>query len=239
MCWEWASLTASEHWWHFGLLSILAVNLEDDALFGAVLLLSAAVSTITENESLLHGILLITLPCRTWLAVQHRFASVVEVLLVVWNADTAALVVGRLYQQAMEAHRLPRWLWYNEPVWLQRVSPAKSMIGLVGGLMGGTLTFVGMPWVWSVLEHQGLVPDVDLLTMLDPDQHATHHSLWIGASLASAAIMGDLWESALKRRYAVKDTSRLLPGHGGVLDRFDSSLVAVVVYHYYERQGWV
>jgi CDP-diglyceride synthetase len=57
--------------------------------------------------------------------------------------------------------------------------------------------------------------------------------LAMGCILSLAAMIGDLWESALNRRYAVKDTVAWLPEHGGILDRFDSSLLAVGIYHYY------
>jgi phosphatidate cytidylyltransferase len=55
--------------------------------------------------------------------------------------------------------------------------------------------------------------------------------------LPVAAQAGDLIESKLKRSMQVKDASRLIPGHGGLMDRFDSVLVAIVVVYYYLK--WV
>ncbi|GKZ00292.1 hypothetical protein MPSEU_000982100 [Mayamaea pseudoterrestris] len=103
----------------------------------------------------------------------------------------------------------------GQPLWLTRVSPGKSIAGLFGGLVGG-------------------LDSVKINLELD-----TMHAVYIGASLSVAASLGDLWESSLKRQWGVKDTSKLLPGHGGILDRFDSSLVAVLLYEFYINQGLV
>jgi phosphatidate cytidylyltransferase len=51
----------------------------------------------------------------------------------------------------------------------------------------------------------------------------------IGLAVGAATMAGDLWESALKRRFGVKDSGDLIPGHGGLLDRVDGLMFAVVV----------
>lgn len=91
------------------------------------------------------------------------------------------------------------------------VSPKKSVEGAVGGVAGSILVvgLAGGPLV-GLSAASGLV---------------------LGALLAAAAQLGDLAESALKRLAQVKDSSRLIPGHGGLLDRLDSLiLVAPIVY---------
>jgi len=80
-----------------------------------------------------------------------------------------------------------------------RLSPNKTWAGLVGGMIAAG---IGGAIVAVVFRLPAPL-------------------LWLGAPLAVAAQAGDLYESALKRAAGVKDSGRLLPGHGGVLDRID------------------
>lgn len=91
-----------------------------------------------------------------------------------------------------------------------RVSPKKSWEGAVGGLVGSTAGF-------GVLAMY-LMPSLDLTT-----------ALVCGAVVGIVGPLGDLSESLLKRDATVKDSGELLPGHGGVFDRFDSMLFAAPV----------
>lgn len=92
----------------------------------------------------------------------------------------------------------------------ERISPSKTWEGAVGGVIcamaGGIL--------WGVF----MLPHVNPI-------------LWISVSVLTptAAILGDLWESKLKREAGVKDSGNLLPGHGGFLDRYDSVFLAAPV----------
>ena len=91
------------------------------------------------------------------------------------------------------------------------LSPGKSVEGAAGGLLGGLLAawLVGIPLGLPVGLRLGL-----------------------GLALGVLGQVGDLAESALKRHAGVKDSGSLLPGHGGILDRFDSSLFAAPVVYY-------
>lgn len=82
------------------------------------------------------------------------------------------------------------------------VSPNKTWSGAVGGLVCAVLAGAGV-WHWGA--GQGMTLGLVLMT----------------AGLSVVSQMGDLFESALKRRYQVKDSGGLIPGHGGVMDRFD------------------
>ena len=92
------------------------------------------------------------------------------------------------------------------------ISPGKTREGVIGGLVANLLW---MMLVYLLSEGWGLA----LLPFL-----------LIGAITSLASVFGDLFESVLKREAGVKDSSRLLPGHGGVLDRIDSVLAATPVF---------
>lgn len=87
-----------------------------------------------------------------------------------------------------------------------RISPNKTWAGLIGGMLGAGI--VGAIAAWAM--------------QLDP------LFLWIGAPMGLLAQLGDLYESAVKRRHGVKDSGAIIPGHGGVLDRLDGLLPAAV-----------
>jgi len=99
---------------------------------------------------------------------------------------------------------------------IPRISPNKTVEGAVGGLLAAGLC----GWLCA----RGLTP---FLTPLA----ATVVGLIIGV----VAQLGDLVESMIKRDAGIKDTAELIPGHGGVLDRFDSLLFTVPVLYYYFR----
>jgi len=92
------------------------------------------------------------------------------------------------------------------------ISPKKTIEGAVGGLVFGALVLAGVGVWWLPA-----VPVVDRLV--------------IGILIVIAGIAGDLFESMLKRSAGVKDSSALIPGHGGILDRIDALLFAAPVYY--------
>lgn len=90
------------------------------------------------------------------------------------------------------------------------ISPKKSWIGFWGGLATAIGVAVG-------LHYAGLFR-FDLI-----------HCIFMGALLCVAGVYGDLIESQWKRHYNVKDSGTIIPGHGGLLDRFDSALIAIPI----------
>lgn len=92
------------------------------------------------------------------------------------------------------------------------VSPGKSWEGAVGGALGSVIA------VYLLGGLAGL---------------PAAHRVILGAAISVAGQIGDLAESSLKRYAGVKDSGRLIPGHGGVLDRFDSTMFAAPVVYYY------
>ena len=91
------------------------------------------------------------------------------------------------------------------------ISPGKTREGAIGGVVAAAIWTVGMSF------YLGLCSGVLQLFM----------AAAAGAFLGASAVMGDLWESQLKRQAGVKDSSQLLPGHGGVLDRVDAQLAVL------------
>lgn len=94
-----------------------------------------------------------------------------------------------------------------------RISPKKSWEGFVAGTVGTTLVWVAA----------GALPGIDL---------PLQWRIAIGLAASIAAVIGDLAESRIKREVGVKDSGTLLPGHGGVLDRFDSFIMVAIVTYY-------
>lgn len=122
------------------------------------------------------------------------------VLALVWIADTAAYLAGRAFGR----HKLA-----------PSISPGKTWEG-VGGALAGTVAYAAV--------CAALVP-----SLRDMVNGAVVWSLYLVgvAVLCAVSVLGDLFESAVKRRASVKDSGTLLPGHGGVLDRIDSATAAL------------
>jgi phosphatidate cytidylyltransferase len=146
-----------------------------------------------------------------WLAVaQARVQGVnflMSVLTLVWVADSFAYFAGRTWGGKFTANKLAA-----------TISPGKSWEGVWGGVAGVFL--LTMTWVWADGHWQSTVPSL----------YSRLQGLNVAAMtiallfLTAMSVVGDLIESLIKRSAGVKDSSGLLPGHGGVLDRVDALL---------------
>lgn len=143
---------------------------------------------------LVHAVLLRDLP-------DHGAALLVDVLVGTFATDTGAYATGRMFG----SHRIAPDL-----------SPNKTIEGLVGGFLIGTMAF------WFAGLYQDWLSGVDALIM--------------GAAVAAVGPLGDLFASMVKRDLGTKDTGKLFGPHGGLLDRLDAVLFTIVVGYYLSVQ---
>lgn len=135
-------------------------------------------------------------------------AWLLVVLLTTWLTDVFAYLIGR------------RW---GTTKLMPHISPGKTRVGAVAGLVAGTLTGGIAGYVFGV--------PAPLVIMFG-----------VGAIIAVGAMIGDLCESLVKREIGIKDMGAVIPGHGGLLDRIDALLVTIPLTFYIamllQWMGW-
>ena len=125
---------------------------------------------------------------------------IVTLLVIVWAADCGAYFAGKRFGKVKL---------------IERVSPKKTLEGMVGGVLFAVLVVSVVTVLSSISFFQGVsLLVLTILTVL-------------------VSVLGDLWESVLKRGRGMKDSGSLLPGHGGMLDRIDSLTAAIPVFTLY------
>lgn len=135
----------------------------------------------------------------------------ITVVLSVWASDVFAYFFGSLFGR----HKMA-----------PRISPNKSWEGFFAGVFG----CVGVWWVMSILSANGTIADTGVSSSL---------ALYAGVAVAVSAVIGDLAESRFKREVGVKDSGRMLPGHGGFLDRLDSLILACLAAYWVLSWGGI
>ena len=149
-----------------------------------------------------------------WMALaQSRVIGInflLSVLLLVWVADVAAYFAGRAFGLKLVNVRLA-----------PSISPGKSWEGVWGGMAGVML----LALCWVSLDRALGSTQPSLYTRLA--SHSVALLLLAVLFLSAMSVVGDLVESLIKRSAGAKDSSSLLPGHGGVLDRVDALLPAL------------
>jgi phosphatidate cytidylyltransferase len=229
--WEWGRLNAvgSLQAWFGGLICVVASGLSTWAgwlqstppllwlLAGAMWVLLGAWMIRRGVAGWAHwprslrwwaGLFLLSL---AWLALAqaHRRGVnfLLSVLVLVWAADVFAYFFGRGFGGRIFAVRLA-----------PAISPGKSWEGVLGGMLGVFL----VSWLWTVFDRTQAPSSTSFYTLL----WAQGAGVAMPALLLMSAmsVVGDLVESLVKRSAGMKDSSGLLPGHGGVLDRVDALL---------------
>ena len=226
MAFEWAQLMAAKNprltvaCLILFLLTIIALTAFADIYIGSMAMLFCLLCAffiapmISEYRQVLFGgLLYIGAPIFALLflrAAENGALVIIYLALMVWATDICAMLFGKTIGGAKL---------------MPSISPQKTWAGLIGGMIGAA----GLGYLYAVLMTGGWLNN-DILQDVTPIlQNVKPIPLAIlGAVCALIAQAGDLFESWLKRRHNVKDSGRLLPGHGGILDRVDG-LVAVLV----------
>lgn len=168
----------------------------------------SAWAKVPQSARLVGGLVVLA---AAWLAVaQARVVGInflLSVLLLVWVADIFAYFTGRAFGGRIAKGKLA-----------PSISPGKSWEGVWGGMTG--VVVMAFVWVWADASQQAAVPSLY--------SHLFARGWWLMLAgvlfMAAMSVIGDLVESLIKRSAGVKDSSGLLPGHGGVLDRVDALL---------------
>ncbi len=149
---------------------------------------------------------------RGWAAAGFCYAAAAEIASVLLRLDPvtgfAALMFVLVIVWVTDSGGYFAGRGIGGPKLWPRVSPKKTWAGAVGGLVASLAVAVGFAAL---------------------DLGKTGHLLLSAAVLSVASQLGDLFESAVKRRFGVKDSSHIIPGHGGLLDRLDGFVAAVVL----------
>jgi phosphatidate cytidylyltransferase len=148
-----------------------------------------------------------------WLGAGFAYAVMLGAALVILRNDpdlgmaSIAFVVAIVWATDIFAYVVGRTV--GGPKLCPAISPGKTWSGAVGGLCAGVLASVAFV---------GFVDGVSMLRLI-----------WIGVLLSIISELGDLFESWIKRRFKVKDSGNLIPGHGGVMDRVDGLVFAIIL----------
>jgi phosphatidate cytidylyltransferase len=160
----------------------------------------------------LAGVTLLSPAQRLWSAAGFAYAAAAEVASVLVRIDRAdgfvALMLVLLVVWVTDIGGYVAGRGIGGPKLWPKVSPGKTWAGAIGGFVASLMVAAGF-----VAFGLGKTAPV----------------LVLGAVLSIASQLGDLFESAVKRRFGVKDSSHIIPGHGGLLDRLDGFIAAIVM----------
>jgi len=204
---EWLTVTCRER-------SVLvtatgAVALALAAPFLALARIEAALAVLAIG---LAGVLLRASQSRIWVLAGFLYASAAQLASVVVRLDPvqglAALMLVLLVVWGTDIGGYFAGRGIGGPKLWPQVSPKKTWAGAIGGFIASLLVATG----FSLLGYGEALP-----------------LLIVAAALSIAAQLGDLLESAVKRHFGVKDSSHIIPGHGGLMDRLDGFVAAIML----------
>lgn len=178
----------------------------------AIIAFALIVQLFDEKQNAIHtwgnlcaGQIMVALPFAMMTGVMmHSKWLMFAIFILLWVNDSAAYIVGSLMAKRKGGnHKM-----------FPRVSPAKSWEGLIGGFIVDLIA-------GYVFYRIGWTADMGLV-----------NSLLLALAAGVFGTLGDLMESLFKRTIGVKDSGKFMPGHGGVLDRFDSLMLAVPMIYF-------
>ncbi len=132
------------------------------------------------------------------------FIALLLIFVITPVADTMAYLVGSLFSKLLKG---------NAKKLCPKLSPKKTWVGAIGGLIGGAIA--------SLLVYLIFKPNLSL-------QYPIMFFIIVGIISSILAIIGDLFESFIKRKFGIKDMGKIMPGHGGILDRIDGTMFSSV-----------
>lgn len=204
--------------WRGGLVFDLFIALVGLVTFAEMMAMVIKLNATTARKAAfaLFGLVYIGLAAWTLVSLPELVVGIVVAIVIC--TDSGAYFAGRAF---------------GGPKIAPSISPSKTWAGLFGGMALAGLFATGVGWFVGSAAH-AIAPVPPTGPVLAPFMLG---GFLIGALLAIAAQAGDFFESWLKRRAGVKDSSRLIPGHGGVFDRVDGLLpVAIIAWLV---QGWI
>lgn len=131
----------------------------------------------------------------------------------IWACDTLAYIVGVLIGGKIFKTRLS-----------EKISPKKSIEGFIGGILGVFISTYSFIYIYRKLFKANLFEKITL-----------NEAIILSILIALFSVLGDLFESKLKREFGVKDSGTILLGHGGFLDRFDSAMFVMPIVYYFVK----
>jgi phosphatidate cytidylyltransferase len=129
-------------------------------------------------------------------------------MFMIWGSDTGAYIFGKKIGGALMS---------------PTISPKKTWSGMIGAMIGSSFIFTISLYAAPYLTH--LIPNT-----LNPTISQLPFLIILSLMMGYVGQIGDLLMSAMKRKACVKDSSQLIPGHGGILDRIDSLLLVIPVF---------